>query len=244
MFVLAFLSVLRSLIFAQIWAFYKQQEASFWTAEEINLSRDAHDWNTKLTDSERLLFSMILAFFASANSIVTENLLEWFSSEIQLPEARFFYGFQAAMENIHSEVYSSLIETVISDPFEHGHLLHGIAEFPSVAAKAKWVLKWIKSSMPFPQCLVAFAAVEGIFFSGSFAAIYWIKKHGILPGLCFSNELICCDEGLHTEFACLLYNKLKSQLSPGNIVAILTEACDIEKAFWSGISPLLLIDKF
>ncbi|PBK58937.1 ribonucleotide reductase-related protein [Armillaria solidipes] len=208
---------------SDIWAFYKQQEASFWTAEEIDLSHDAHDWETKLTDSERSFFSMILAFFASADSI--------------LPEARFFYGFQAAMENIHSEVYSSLIETVISDPLERDRLLHGIAEFPSVAAKAKWAFKWIKSSAPFPQRLVAFAAIEGIFFSRSFAAIYWIKKRGILPGLCFSNELICRDEGLHTEFACPLYNKLKSQLAPCDIVSILTEACDIEKAFWTDIMP-------
>ncbi len=175
---------------------------------------------------------MILAFFALADSIVTGNLLKWFSSEIQLPEARFFYGFQAAMENIHSEVYSSLIKTVISDPLEHDRLLHGIAEFPSVAAKAKWALKWIKSSAPFLQHLVAFAA------------IYWIKKCGILPGLCFSNELICHNKGLHTKFACLLYNKLKSQLSPRNIVSILTGACDIEKVFWASMSPLLLIEQF
>ncbi|KAK0432383.1 ribonucleotide reductase m2 polypeptide [Armillaria borealis] len=206
-----------------IWDFYKQQEASFWTAEEIDLSCDAHDWSMKLTDSERSFFSMILAFFASADSI--------------LPEARFFYGFQAAMENIHSEVYSLLIETVITNTLERDHLLHSIAEFPSVAAKAQWALKWIKSSAPFPQCLVAFAAIEGICFSGSFAAIYWVKKRGILPGLCFSNELICRDKGLHTEFTCLLFNKLKSQLAPSDIIAILTEACEIEKAFWTNIMP-------
>ncbi|PBK86479.1 ribonucleotide reductase [Armillaria gallica] len=229
------------LILMQVWAFYKQQEASFSTAEEVDLSRDAHDWDTKLIDSERSFFSMILVFFALADSIVTENLLKQFSSEIQLPKARFFYGFQAAMENIHSEVYSSLIKTVINDSLEHNHLLHGIAEFPSVAAKAKWVLKWIKSSVPFLQCLVAFTAIEGIFFSRSFAAICWIKKCRILPGLCFSNKLICCNEGLHTEFACLLYNKLKSQLSPCNIMSILTKACDIEKAFWANIMPSTMI---
>ncbi|KAK0430556.1 ribonucleoside-diphosphate reductase small chain [Armillaria borealis] len=216
---------------SEVWAFYKQQEASFWTAEEIDLSRDAHDWSTKLSDSERSFFSMILAFFALADSIVTENLLERFSSEIQLPEARFFYGFQAAMENIHSEVYSSLIETVISDALEDDRLLHGIAKFPSIAAKAKWALKWIKLSAPFPQCLIAFAAIEGIFFS---------EPRNFARSLLL-NELICRDEGLHTEFACLLFNKLKSQLSPSNIVSILTEACDIKKAFWTDIMPTAMV---
>ncbi|SJL17409.1 related to Ribonucleoside-diphosphate reductase small chain A [Armillaria ostoyae] len=215
------------------------QEASFWTAEEIDLSADANNWDNKLSDSECALFSMILAFFASADSIVTENLLEWFLSEVQLPEARFFYSFQAAMENIHSEVYSSLIQELIRDTVHHDRLLHGIAEFPCVANKTDWALKWIQSAAPFSQHLVAFAAVKGIFFSGSFAAIYWIKRRGLLPSLCFSNELICRDEGIHTDFACLLYGKLANKLPIAVLSSILTEACTVEKDFWRHMLCLL-----
>ncbi|KAK0496956.1 ferritin-like superfamily [Armillaria luteobubalina] len=180
-----------------IWNTYKLQESSFWTAEEVDISGDANDWDNKLSESECALFSMILAFFASADSIVCENLLQHFSSEVQLPEARFFYSFQAAMENIHSEVYSSLIQELIRDTVQCDRLLHGIEEFPCVAAKTSWALKWIQSSASFPQHLIAFAAVEG---------------------------LICRDEGIHTDFACLLYGKLKNRLSITVLTTILTEA--------------------
>ncbi|PBK59366.1 ribonucleoside-diphosphate reductase [Armillaria solidipes] len=222
---------------SEIWDFYKLHEASFWTAEEIDFATDVTDWTTKLSLSERALFSMILAFFASADSIVNENLLQHFSSEVQLPEARYFYTFQAAMENIHSEVYSATIQTVIRDEAERLRLFNGISEYPCVAAKASWALHWAQSTASFPQRLVAFAAVEGIFFSGSFAAIYWLKRRGVMPGLCFSNELICRDEGLHTDFACFLYTRLRSKLLTDDIARILTEACSIEKAFWTDIMP-------
>jgi len=189
-----------------IWEFYKKHEAAFWTAEEIDLHADLTDWNEKLNDDERYFIKHVLAFFAASDGIVNENLAENFLHEVQYPEARFFYGFQIAMENIHSETYSLLIDTYIKDPLEKHKLLHAIETVDCVKKKAEWALRWIDKG-GFAERLVAFAAVEGIFFSGSFCSIFWLKKRGLMPGLTFSNELISRDEGLHCDFACLLYTK-------------------------------------
>merc|ERR1719336_2882343 len=184
----------------EIWDMYKKHVASFWTAEEIDLSQDIKDWRT-LSDNERHFVKHVLAFFAASDGIVLENLLENFGLDVQLPEARSFYGFQAAMENIHSETYSLLIDTYVDDDVEKKKLFEAMHTMPCISKKAEWALKWIKEDAPFAQRLVAFAAVEGIFFSGSFCAIFWLKKRGLMPGLTFSNELISRDEGLHTDFA-------------------------------------------
>jgi ribonucleoside-diphosphate reductase subunit M2 len=194
---------------------YKKAEASFWTAEEIDLSHDLVDWQQKLNDDERYFISRILAFFAASDGIVNENLLERFSNEVQVAEARCFYGFQIMMENIHSETYSLLIDAYIKDVNQREYLFDAIETIPCIKRKAEWALRWISSKeATFGERLVAFAAVEGIFFSGSFASIFWIKKRGLMPGLTFSNELISRDEGLHTDFACLLFTHLKRRPNP------------------------------
>lgn len=216
--------------YRDIWEMYKKAEASFWTVEEIDLAYDLKDWES-LTDNEKLFISHVLAFFASSDGIVLENLGVRFMNDIQIPEARAFYGFQIMIENIHSEAYSTLIETYIKDPSEKDYLFHAVQNIPCIKKKADWALKWITSSDSFAERLIAFACIEGIFFSGSFCAIYWIKKRGLMPGLTFSNELISRDEGLHRDFACLLYSHLNGKLSESVIINIVTEAVEIEKEF-------------
>lgn len=223
-----------------VWEMYKKAEASFWTAEEVDLSGDLEHW-ANLSDNERHFISHILAFFAASDGIVNENLASRFSTEVQIPEARCFYGFQIAVENIHSEMYSLLIDTYISDSYEKTRLLNAIETVPCVRKKADWALKWINNNDSFAERLVAFACVEGIFFSSSFCSIYWLKKRGLMPGLTFSNELIARDEGLHTDFACLLYNMLQNKLSSERIREIVTEAVAIEQEFVTSAIPVELI---
>lgn len=224
-----------------IWAFYKKSEASFWTAEEIDLSADQIDWAERLNDDERHFVKHVLAFFAASDGIVNENLAENFVSEVQYTEAKFFYGFQIMMENIHSETYSLLIDTYIKDNKEKDYLFHAIDTLDCVKKKADWALRWIKNSS-FAERLIAFAAVEGIFFSGSFCSIFWLKKRGLMPGLSFSNELISRDEGMHCDFACLLYNDhIVNKLSPETVRTIITDAVTIEKEFVSDAIPVKLI---
>jgi ribonucleoside-diphosphate reductase beta chain len=223
-----------------IWQMYKQAEASFWTAEEIDLSPDLQDW-PKLNDGERHFISHILAFFAASDGIVNENLAVNFLSEVQYPEAKCFYGFQVMMENIHSETYSLLIDTYIKDSKEKDKLFNALETVPCVAKKGEWALKWINSET-FVERLIAFAAVEGIFFSGSFCSIFWLKKRGLMPGLSFSNELISRDEGLHCEFACLLYTRyIQNKLSQEKVYEIITDAVRIEKEFITEALPVALI---
>jgi len=224
-----------------IWDFYKKSEASFWTAEEIDLSNDTADWANKLNDNERHFIKHVLAFFAASDGIVNENLAINFLNEVQYPEARFFYGFQVMMENIHSETYSLLIDTYIKDPVEKDKLLHAVETVPCVGKKAEWALTWINNGS-FAERLIAFAAVEGIFFSGSFCSIFWLKKRGLMPGLSFSNELISRDEGLHCDFACLLYTQhVKNKLPKEKVTKIITDAVVIEKEFVSDAIPVRLI---
>lgn len=221
---------------------YKKAEASFWTAEEIDLSKDLHDWNKRLNDDERFFVSHVLAFFAASDGIVNENLVERFSSEVQVPEARCFYGFQIMMENIHSETYSLLIDTYISEPRQRSYLFNAIETIPCIKKKADWALRWISDeNSTFAFRLIAFAAVEGIFFSGSFASIFWLKKRGLMPGLTFSNELISRDEGMHTDFACLLFQHLKHKPEEKVVTAIITEAVEIEQEFLSDALPCALL---
>lgn len=224
-----------------IWSFYKKSEASFWTAEEIDLGADMVDWENKLNDDERHFIKHVLAFFAASDGIVNENLAENFLREVQYPEARSFYGFQVMMENIHSETYSLLIDTYIKDPVEKDGLFHAIDTLQCVKKKAEWALNWIESDS-FAERLVAFAAVEGIFFSGSFCSIFWLKKRGLMPGLTFSNELISRDEGLHCDFACLLYTKhMMNKLPKETIQKIIVDAVNIEKEFVTDALPVKLI---
>lgn len=223
-----------------IWQYYKKAEASFWTAEEIDLGQDLKDW-VSLSDGERHFITHVLAFFAASDGIVNENLAEHFVSEVQYTEAKFFYGFQIAIENIHSETYSLLIDTYVKDNKEKDSLLHGIETMDCVKKKADWALRWIDNGT-FAERLIAFAAVEGIFFSGSFCSIFWLKKRGLMPGLTFSNELISRDEGLHCDFACLLYNNhLENKLSKETVVGIIKDAVDIEKEFVTDAIPVKLI---
>jgi ribonucleoside-diphosphate reductase subunit M2 len=214
----------------EIWEMYKKHEASFWTAEEVDLSQDNKDWD-RLTDPERHFVKHVLAFFAASDGIVLENLASRFSTEVQLPEARAFYGFQMAMENIHSETYSLLIEQYLRDPREKDLVFDAIHTMPAVKAKAEWAVKWMNHENSFAERIVAFAAVEGVLFSGSFCAIYWLKKRGLMPGLTFSNELISRDEGLHAEFACLLYSLLEHKLPEDVAHGIIREAVDVERHF-------------
>ncbi len=223
-----------------IWEMYKKAEASFWTAEEIDLNPDLQDWDNKLNDDEKHFIKHVLAFFAASDGIVNENLAVNFMNEVQYPEARCFYGFQIMMENIHSETYSLLIDSYIKDPKEKDRLFHSIDTLPCVGKKADWALKWIGKGT-FAERLIAFAAVEGIFFSGSFCSIFWLKKRGLMPGLTFSNELISRDEGLHCDFACLLYSQLDHQLSKEKVTAIITNAVMIEKEFVTDALPVRLI---
>ena len=201
--------------------------ACFWTVDEIDLSQDVKDWQ-KLSDDERHFIKHVLAFFAASDGIVLENLAQRFCTEIQVPEARCFYGFQMMMENIHSETYSILIDTLVQEETEKTFLFQAINNIPSVKQKADWAIKWIDSSDCYAERLIAFAAIEGIFFSGSFCAIFWVKKRGLMPGLTFSNELISRDEGMHTDFACLLYKHLQNKLSNERIIQIIDEAVQIE----------------
>lgn len=224
-----------------IWGFYKKAEASFWTAEEIDLSPDLIDWETKLNEDERHFIKHVLAFFAASDGIVNENLAEHFLSEVQYTEAKFFYGFQVAIENIHSETYSLLIDTYIKDTADKNNLFNAIDTIDCVRKKAEWALRWIDNGS-FAERLVAFAAVEGIFFSGSFCSIFWLKKRGLMPGLSFSNELISRDEGLHCDFACLLYNNhLVNKLPKQQVKEIIMDAVEIEKDFVTDALPVKLI---
>ncbi len=223
-----------------IWKFYKQAEASFWTAEEIDLSQDLTDWEN-LNDGERHFIKHVLAFFAASDGIVNENLAEHFVSEVQYTEAKFFYGFQIAIENIHSETYSLLIDTYVKDTKEKDSLLHAIETMDCVKKKAEWALRWIDKGT-FAERLIAFAAVEGIFFSGSFCSIFWLKKRGLMPGLSFSNELISRDEGLHCDFACHLYTKhVVNKLPEQTVIDVIKDAVDIEKEFVTDALPVNLI---
>jgi len=234
--------VLFPIQYPDIWSMYKKAEASFWTAEEIDLQSDLTDWNSRLTKEEKFFLSHVLAFFAASDGIVLENLAGRFMREIQIPEARCFYGFQQAIENIHSETYSLLIDTYVRDPVERRTLFNATESIPCVKKKAQWALRWINSTTAsFAERLVAFAAVEGIFFSGSFCAIFWLKKRGLMPGLTFSNELISRDEGLHCDFACLLYSKLIHKLPQSRIHAIIGDAVTCEKEFISESLPVELI---
>lgn len=224
-----------------IWAMYKKAEASFWTAEAIDIENDLTDWNEKLTPDEQHFIKHVLAFFAASDGIVNENLAENFVAEVQYTEAKFFYGFQIMMENIHSETYSFLIDSYIDDAEEKDHLLNAINTLDCVGKKARWALNWIENGT-FVERLIAFAAVEGVFFSGSFCAIFWLKKRGLMPGLTFSNELISRDEGLHCDFACLLYTKhIKNKLPEERVRAIITDAVEIEKEFVCNALPVKLI---
>ncbi|MGB3131310.1 MAG: ribonucleotide-diphosphate reductase subunit beta [Saprospiraceae bacterium] len=224
-----------------IWEFYKNSEACFWTAEEIDLQADLVDWNNKLNDDERHFIKHVLAFFAASDGIVNENLAENMVRSVQFTEAKFFYGFQIMMENIHSETYSLLIDTYIKDNVEKSKLFNAIDTMDCVKLKAEWALRWI-SNGNFVEQLIAFAAVEGIFFSGSFCSIFWLKKRGLMPGLSFSNEIISRDEGMHCDFACLLYNKhIVNKLSKEKLQSIITEAVEIEKQFVTDSIPVALI---
>jgi ribonucleoside-diphosphate reductase beta chain len=224
-----------------IWEMYKKAEASFWTAEELDLTDDLHHWANKLNDDEKYFIKNVLAFFAASDGIVNENLAVNFLKEVQYPEARCMYGFQVMIENIHSEAYSLLIDTYIKDVVEKDRLLRAIDTIECVQKKAEWALRWIDKGS-FAERLVAFAAVEGIFFSGSFCSIFWLKKRGLMPGLSFANELISRDEGLHCDFACLLYTQhLETQLPKDTVTKIILDAVSIEKEFVSDSLPVGLI---
>ena len=224
-----------------LWEWYKKCEASFWTAEEIDLHQDLTDWSTKLNDDERYFVKHILACFAASDGIVNENLAENFVNEVQYSEAKFFYGFQIMMENIHSETYSLLIDTYVKDDAEKDKLFNAIEVFPAIKKKADWALKWIESDS-FAERLIAFAAVEGIFFSGAFCSIFWLKKRGLMPGLTFSNELISRDEGVHCDYAVHLHNNhLVNKVPKERIKQIITNALDIEKEFITESLPVSLI---
>ncbi|MCJ1403718.1 Ribonucleotide-diphosphate reductase (RNR), small subunit [Xylographa trunciseda] len=251
--------VLFPIKYHEVWQMYKKAEASFWTAEEIDLSKDLHDWNNRLNDDERYFISHVLAFFAASDGIVNENLVERFSGEVQIPEARCFYGFQIMMENVHSETYSLLIDTYIKEQKQRAYLFDAIDTsesqlgfyliphynnvlVPCIRKKADWAIKWIQDKdSTFAQRLVAFAAVEGIFFSGSFASIFWLKKRGLMPGLTFSNELISRDEGLHTDFACLLFSHLNNRPTKQAVQDVITEAVTIEQEFLTDALPCGLL---
>ena len=224
-----------------VWKMYKKAEANFWTTEELDLSKDLKDFNA-LNDNEKYFIENILAFFAASDGIVNENLVERFCKDVQLLEAKFFYGFQIAMENIHSETYSLLIDTYVKDLTKKNTLFNAIETIPSVRKKADWALKWINDDKStFGTRVIAFAAVEGIFFSGSFCSIFWLKKRGLMPGLCFANELISRDEGLHMEFAVLMYSMLKDKPSKEDVLNIIKEAVELEKEFITESLPCNLI---
>jgi ribonucleoside-diphosphate reductase beta chain len=224
-----------------IWKFYKQQEACFWTAEEIDLGQDIQDWDNKLNDDEKHFVKHILAFFAASDGIVNENIALNFVNEVQYTEAKMFYGFQIMMENIHSETYSLLIDSYIKDKEDQLNLFNAIETIPAIKKKAEWAMRWIENGT-FAERLIAFAAVEGIFFSGSFCSIFWLKKRGLMPGLTFSNELISRDEGMHCDFACHLFNNhIENKLSESQIKEIIVSALAIEKEFILEALPVRLI---
>ena len=222
------------------WNMYKKAQANFWTAEELDLTKDIKDYNN-LSKDEKHFLNSVLAFFAASDGIVNENLVERFCNEVQILEAKFFYGFQIAIENIHSETYSLLIDTYIKDLTLKNKLLNAVETIPSVNKKAEWALKWISDTSDFSKRVIAFACVEGIFFSGAFCSIFWLKKRGIMPGLCHSNELISRDEGLHTEFAVLMHHSLINKCSDSDILEIVREAVSIEKEFITESLPCKLI---
>ncbi|AOP31730.1 ribonucleotide reductase small subunit [Volepox virus] len=226
--------------YSDIWNMYKKAEASFWTAEEVDISKDINDWN-KLTSNEKYFIKHVLAFFAASDGIVNENLAERFCTEVQITEARCFYGFQMAIENIHSEMYSLLIDTYVKDSNEKNFLFNAIETMPCVKKKADWAQRWIHNEASYGERLTAFAAVEGIFFSGSFAAIFWLKKRGLMPGLTFSNELISRDEGLHCDFACLMFKHLLYPPSEETVTSIIVDAVTIEQEFLTEALPVKLI---
>lgn len=227
--------------YPDIWRMYKKAVASFWTVEEVDLSRDQNDWD-RLSSNEQHFISHVLAFFAASDGIVNENLVERFSQEVQVTEARCFYGFQMAIENVHSEMYSILIDTYIKDPERREHLFNAIETMPAVKRKADWALAWIDNrEATFGERIIAFAAVEGIFFSGSFAAIFWLKKRGLMPGLTFSNELISRDEGLHCDFAVLMFRHLVQRPSAERILEIIRDAVAIEQEFLTTALPVSMI---
>ena len=232
--------VLFPIKYPKIWEMYKKAEQSFWTAEEIDLHADQVDWEAKLNDDERHFVKHVLAFFAASDGIVNENLATNFMNEVQLPEARCFYGFQIMIENIHSEMYSLLIDSYIKDTADKKNLFNAIETVPCVKKKAEWALKWIGNGS-FAERLVAFAAVEGIFFSGSFCSIFWLKKRGLMPGLCTSNEFISRDEGMHCDFACLLYGMLNEKLPKSRILEIIKDAVENEHEFVTDALPVSLI---
>jgi len=232
--------VVLPIMFPDIWQMYKKAEASFWTAEEVDLSKDLADWDSLKRD-ERHFISHVLAFFAASDGIVNENLVENFSVEVQVTEARCFYGFQVAIENVHSEMYSLLIDMYIKDAAEKDRLFNAIETLPCVKKKADWAFKWMHCDRPFPERVIAFASVEGIFFSGSFAAIFWLKKRGLMPGLTFSNELISRDEGLHCDFACLMFKHIVQKPNPAIVKQIVCEAVEIEQEFLTEALPCALI---
>lgn len=233
--------VLFPIRYHEIWQMYKKAVASFWTVEEVDLSEDLAHWSDRLNEDERYFISHVLAFFAASDGIVNENLVERFSQEVQAPEARCFYGFQIMIENIHSEMYSLLIDTYIRDATQRTRLFNAMDTVPCIKKKADWALHWITNSAAFGERLVAFAAVEGIFFSGSFAAIFWLKKRGLMPGLTFSNELISRDEGLHCDFACLLFSHLQHRPPATLVQRIIREAVAIEQEFLTDALPVALI---
>jgi len=224
----------------EIWKMYKQAEASFWTAEEIDLEQDLTDWET-LSDNERHFIKHVLAFFAASDGIVNENLVLNFMKDVTIAEARCFYGFQIAIENIHAETYSLLIDTYIQDNAEKDYLFNAMDKLDCVKKKANWALNWIDKAPSFGHRLIAFAAVEGIFFSGSFCSIFWLKNRGLMPGLAFSNELISRDEGLHCDFACLLYSMLNNKPEDAEAISIITDAVIFEKEFVTDALPVSLI---
>lgn len=233
--------VLFPIQYHDIWRKYKEQESCIWTLEEIDLGSDMADW-VKLNDDERHFIKHVLAFFAGSDGIVIENLAQRFMTDVKIPEARAFYGFQLMMENIHSETYSVLLDTYITDNEEKLHLLHAIQTIPCIQKKAEWAVRWIGSDSSFQERLIAFAAVEGIFFSGSFCSLFWLKKRGVMPGLTFSNELISRDEGMHTDFACLLYcHHIRHKLPRARVLEIIIDAVDIEHEFICDALPARLI---
>ena len=219
---------------------YKKHKASFWTVEEVDITKDTAFWE-HLNKDEQFFVKHVLAFLAASDGIVNENIAVNFIDEVQIPEAKYFYAFQLAMENVHSEMYSLLIDTYVKDPAEKHRLFHAMETFPAVKDKAQWALDWMTEKSSFAKRIVAFAAVEGIFFSGSFCAVFWLKKRGLMPGLCFSNELISRDEGLHTDFACLMYSKLEDKLSNEVVQEIITSAVVAEKKFVTEALPVSLI---
>ena len=233
--------VLFPIKYEEIYKKYKDAVATFWTPEEIDLSRDLNDWNDVLNHNEKTFIKNIIAFFAGSDGIVMENLAQQFMNDIEIPEVRQFYAYQIFNEAIHSETYSLLIDTYVSDDNEKNNLLNAIQNIPCVGKKAEWAQKWMLSDINFGQRLIGFAIVEGLFFSASFCAIYWLKKRGLMPGLCFSNELISRDEGMHTDFACLLYSMISNKVDSDTVISMFREAVDIEKEFIIDSIPCAMI---